>query len=219
MTCFAHSVSTVLNHADHIKVRLQVQTTMGSSSSLYYRNFAHAYKRVLQEEGAAVLIGRGMFASLSREFFYSGIRMGLYDPCKAFFSQGHSDDTSFITKFLAGATSGAIGAYVANPCDLIKIRQQGVLPGQTAPYKSFLNGLSVIFKRDGMAGLYKGVSATVFRGIVITASQLSSYDQAKSWLVKEYHFHDDYRAHLLYVSPSSSSSVYHCIVPVLFLVL
>ena len=144
-----------------------------------------------------------MFASALRELLYSSLRMGLYDPCKAFWSKHNNnhEDTSFFTKFLAGATSGAIGAYIANPCDLIKIRQQGVLPnGSTHSVKTFAQHVGEIVRTEGgVVGLYKGVSATVSRGIVITASQLSSYDQAKQWLLHSVHLGDNYKTHFMYV--------------------
>jgi len=197
----------VLNHTDVVKVRLQIQSASAAKQATstplvpYYKNFGHTYSRIASEEGFRVLVGRGMFASVVRELTYSSIRMGLYDPCKAFFSNGNaSHDTSFLTKFMAGATSGAIGAFIASPCDLVKIRQQGIMPYEKMPYRNFFHALAVINKEEGFRALYRGASTTVIRGVVITASQLSSYDQAKYWLVNELKHKDDYRTHFMYVA-------------------
>lgn len=115
---------------------------------------------------------------------YSSCRMGLYDPVKSIVTGDQPiESMGFVPKFLSGGISGAIGSYIANPCDLIKIRQQGVRYGDPMPYKNFLDGITTVFRQEGIRGLYKGVSATVLRAAILTASQLSSYDHTKTTLL------------------------------------
>lgn len=51
--------------------------------------------------------------------------MGLYDVVKGTISSD-PHDVGLMVKILSGAISGAIGSSIANPFDLIKIRQQGM---------------------------------------------------------------------------------------------
>jgi solute carrier family 25 uncoupling protein 8/9 len=102
-------ISGVMNSCDHIKTRLQITNKMANPR---YFSFGQAYVLVFREEGLKVLLTRGLGASVTREMFYSSIRLGLYDPVKAFYTRNGQKD-GIITKILAGATSGAIGSSIA----------------------------------------------------------------------------------------------------------
>lgn len=52
---------------------------------------------------------------------YSSIRMGLYDPLKALLPGDTNGEIGLLNKIMAGGLSGAIGSYIANPCDIIKV--------------------------------------------------------------------------------------------------
>lgn len=59
-----------------------------------------------------------------RESIYSSLRLGLYEPFKNLLGATDEAHTSFLIKFTAGAMSGFVGAALASPTDLIKIRMQ-----------------------------------------------------------------------------------------------
>src|SRR3989338_5166855 len=112
-----------MNSPDHVKTRMQLNHQKLSFTKSYY----NLYK----EEGFAVLCGRGLFAAIVREQFYSSVRMGLYDPLKSVISsivnndKPGSTDVGLTTKILSGGISGSLGSICSNGCDLVKIRQQG----------------------------------------------------------------------------------------------
>eukprot|EP00818_Percolomonas_sp_WS_P002489 CAMPEP_0117448576 /NCGR_PEP_ID=MMETSP0759-20121206/7477_1 /TAXON_ID=63605 /ORGANISM="Percolomonas cosmopolitus, Strain WS" /LENGTH=282 /DNA_ID=CAMNT_0005240977 /DNA_START=226 /DNA_END=1071 /DNA_ORIENTATION=- len=190
-------VSGLMNGPDHVKTRLQIQGKMQADKKLY-TSFPQACARIFREEGFFVLAGRGLGAALSREVVYSGIRMGLYDPAKYFVSRGKdASQIGFAEKFLSGAISGGIGSFVASPADLLKIRVQAVLPGQPLPYRNFVHGFSVICKKEGIPGLYKGASATVVRAVILTGSQLASYDTFKTTLIRDFEWEDAAPTHIV----------------------
>jgi len=121
-----------------------------------------------------------------REGSYSTIRMGGYDLIKSFFPYKQSD-TPLWLKFFSGLTSGAVGAAIANPTDLVKVRMQAegkLLPGQQPRYKNTLQAFQNIYQTEGIKGLYRGVSPTTQRAAILTASQLSSYDHIKYFFLK-----------------------------------
>lgn len=123
---FCCSPSLALNSVDFVKVRLQVQnySTSLATATRPYTSFPQAYAKVFQDEGLGILLGRGLCASMAREMTYSSVRMGLYDPVKGLISSD-PHDVGLLVKIFSGAVSGAIGSCIANPFDLIKIRQQG----------------------------------------------------------------------------------------------
>ena len=59
-----------------------------------------------------------------REGIYSTIRISLYEPIKYLYGGTDKNNTPYYIKMAAGATAGLIGAAIANPSDLIKIRMQ-----------------------------------------------------------------------------------------------
>ena len=59
-----------------------------------------------------------------RESIYSSLRLGLYEPFKRILGATDTKHTPFYLKFLAGGMSGFIGAALANPTDLLKVRMQ-----------------------------------------------------------------------------------------------
>jgi len=120
------------------------------------------------------------------------------DPAKYFVSRGKdASQIGFAEKFLSGAISGGIGSFVASPADLLKIRVQAVLPGQPLPYRNFVHGFSVICKKEGIPGLYKGASATVVRAVILTGSQLASYDTFKTTLIRDFEWEDAAPTHIV----------------------
>jgi len=66
------------------------------------------------------LLFPGLTASVLRDILNGGIRVGLYPYALAHFGGGRSDES----KVAAACLTGAVGAAVANPFDIIKIRFQ-----------------------------------------------------------------------------------------------
>ena len=51
-------------------------------------------------------------------------RLGLYEPFKELLGAKDPKTTPLWKKFLAGLLSGSVGAIVANPADLLKVKRQ-----------------------------------------------------------------------------------------------
>jgi len=116
-----------------------------------------------------------------RQAVYGTLRVGLYEPVRNFFGVGAAaaakngnQPTSLWGKILSGMVTGAIGTYrlasfprfvlqpsfyflgasVATPTDLIKIRMQADR-GEVRRYKGLVHAFASIIKEEGFFGLWK----------------------------------------------------------------
>jgi hypothetical protein len=149
------------------------------------KSFLREIYQLVSREGIKSLF-LGMNATLLRESVYSTIRMGAYEPILNGINYQKKDIPSPSMKFLASLISGGIGAVLANPMDLLKVSFQSVLPHQSLPYTSTLEGFRYISKHQGIFGLWKGSGPTVARAAVVTSSVIGSYDTIKNNILKGY---------------------------------
>ena len=156
------------NPADVIKVRQQLLKDRTRAS------FLSVALGMFKSEGVLSLWS-GVTASCLREGTYSTIRMGGYEPCKRLY-EGRLGlpESSFGNKLLAGITSGAIGAAVSTPTDLMKIRMQAARPDGDPPYKTSFHGFVTVFREGGVKALWRGVYPNTIRAAVLTSSQIAS---------------------------------------------
>jgi len=61
---------------------------------------------------------------------------------------------------------------------------QAYWPSGKPRYASIADACKSIYVEEGIPGLYRGVVPTAARAMVVTASQLASYDTTKHWLLK-----------------------------------
>ncbi|KAK9703483.1 hypothetical protein K7432_010695 [Basidiobolus ranarum] len=140
---------------------------------------------LVQEAGSGyAYLYKGLVPSLLREGSYSTLRMGLYEPFKNLLTSPEAKDQPLPLwrKVIAGGVAGAVGAGITNPTDLVKVRMQAKANAVT--YKSTLDAFIRIYREEGgIRGLYRGVGPTTQRAVLLTASQLASYDQSKQILI------------------------------------
>ncbi|KAG0216427.1 hypothetical protein BGX31_000610 [Mortierella sp. GBA43] len=146
-------------------------------------------REILRTEGPRVLMA-GLAPAVLRESIYSTIRFGSYDLFKGIYSgmgtqMRGGEETSTLVKLASGLTSGMIGSVIANPTDLIKVRLQAFWPSGKPRYASIADACRSIYVEEGIPGLYRGVVPTAARAMVVTASQLASYDTTKHWLLRQ----------------------------------
>ncbi len=65
-----------------------------------------------------------------------------------------------------------------------------------SPYKNTRHAFVSVFREGGLRALYKGVIPTTVRGVVLSASQICSYDQVKQTLKKNGVFEEGIKLHV-----------------------
>ncbi|PIL33920.1 transporter [Ganoderma sinense ZZ0214-1] len=185
--------SATVNPTDIIKVRQQLRTqTPGARANAFWS----VGVEMARKEGIRSLAG-GMSASMLREVVYSGIRMGTYELFKDKLhdaSNGALSREGLPLKIMAASIAATIGSALANPADLVK----GASFLRPLPYRNMRHAFATIYRdgaqaaiaagtlsvAGGLRSLYRGVGPTTIRGIVLSGTQICSYDQIKQSLKK-----------------------------------
>jgi len=177
-------LAVLYSHApETIKTRLQLDGEGAKRGhARQYANVRDALRQIWGREGV-----RGLYAGLGSALVYqtvfNGCRLGLYEPLqRALLSvtRGSLDPHSHALKVVCGASSGIIGAVIASPLYLVKNRLQAESAhfrvAESHGYSSLWDGLRKVWRREGMAGLFRGLDGAVPRVAVGSAVQLSTYD-------------------------------------------
>ncbi|CAJ1940237.1 unnamed protein product [Sphenostylis stenocarpa] len=200
---------------DLIKVRMQLQGETPPSNLrpalAFHRSSVHAPPakvgpiavgiKLVQQEGVAALFS-GVSATILRQLLYSTTRMGLYDMLKKKWSDPNSTSGTMplAYKITAGLIAGGIGAAVGNPADVAMVRMQAdgrLPPAQRRNYKSVVDAITRMAKDEGVTSLWRGSSLTVNRAMIVTASQLASYDQFKEMILEKGLMRDGLGTHVM----------------------
>lgn len=135
---------------DLVKCRRQVD------SKLYTGNF-QAWKKIARAEGF-----RGIYTGGSPTFFgycaQGGLKYGGYEFFKKQYSDivGPEAAQKYRTFLYLGASASAefFADLALCPFEAIKVRQQTTIPPMS---KGLINGWTSVTKKEGLAGLYKGL--------------------------------------------------------------
>ncbi|KAI0812478.1 mitochondrial carrier [Irpex lacteus] len=185
------AASGVTNPFDMCVVRQQLRTQIpGERGNAFWA----IGTQMVRNEGVASL-AHGFTASMMRELVYSGFRLGTYELFKDTLhaaSNGALTREGVSLKVLAAVCSASIGSFLANPTDVIKVRMQAEYP-KGRPYRNTPHAFASVFHEGaqsasalkisplvgGLRALWRGAEATTFRGVVLTISQIASYDHIK----------------------------------------
>ncbi|KAI9665666.1 MAG: Mitochondrial dicarboxylate transporter [Bathelium mastoideum] len=128
---------------------------------------------------------------------YSTTRFGVYEELKEVSSSSLSSP-SLPTLIAMASTSGLLGGIAGNPADVLNVRMQhdAALPAaERRNYKNAVEGLYRMAKDEGVKSLWRGVWPNSMRAVLMTASQLASYDGFKNALLENAEMEDGLTTH------------------------
>jgi solute carrier family 25 uncoupling protein 8/9 len=130
---------------------------------------------------------KGASATLLREATYATIRLGTYESFKDLIltlSNGELSQNGLPIKIISASIAAALGSSIATPTDVIKVRLQA-RHSDGPKYRSTTQTLRMVWHEGGgtfiggITSIYRGATPTITRGIVISTTQISTYDHAK----------------------------------------
>lgn len=174
--------AAVTHPLDLVKVRLQTRAP-GAPKSM-----VGTFGYVVKNQGFLGLYN-GLSASLLRQLTYSTVRFGVYEDLKIRFAPEATPENpkakpSTLNLVLQSSLAGLLGGIAGNPADVLNVRMQSDFAKPEAErrnYKHAIDGLIRMIREEGPASLFRGVSANASRAVLMTASQLASYDLFKQF--------------------------------------
>jgi len=172
------TATTCIQPMDCIKVRMQLE---GEGVSGVRGGMVEMGKQIIKNDGFFGLY-RGYSAAFMRQAIYGSARMGLFRVFSDMMKGKDGAPLPFYKKAFAGLTSGALGAFIGNPCDLVLVRMQAdlILPeAQRRNYRNFFQATYRILMDEGLFVLWRGALPTIYRGMAMNLGMMASYDQYK----------------------------------------
>ncbi|CAD0047247.1 unnamed protein product [Aureobasidium pullulans] len=159
---------------------------------------------------AVLSLWESLSASLTRTFFYSGVRFGMYEKLKEMGSTS-THAPSGLALALMAASSGFTGSVCSNFADVVCLRMQAdpglpqncvaitrtsqtVCTRWSAPKAGTASGLVIVLNR--LSTTLTGVWLGAGRAAIGTATQLAGYDIIKRELMKRTSLGDNIPTHI-----------------------
>lgn len=121
----------------------------------------------------------------------------MYEELKNHFTTPEAPPSLF-TLLAMACVSGIVGGIAGNPADVINVRMQsdaGLPPSQRRNYKHAFDGLSQMIRNEGPKSLFRGVFPNSTRAVLMTSSQLTSYDGFKRICIERFGMKDNIYTH------------------------
>ncbi|KAL1916149.1 uncharacterized protein VTP21DRAFT_6153 [Calcarisporiella thermophila] len=185
MASFVYVPSEVL------KTRMQLQGRYNNPhfiSGYNYRNTWHAAKMIVQYDGWGALY-HGYGATILRDVPFSALQFAFYEKFKALAIKYHETrNLPLTTDIITGAIAGGLAGGITTPLDVIKtvLQTQVKKPTHltnnhqtiTHHYSTgIVDGLSYLYRHEGLRGLFRGVGPRVFWTSLQSAIMFVIYEQ------------------------------------------
>lgn len=170
--CASVATSFVFTPSERIKQQMQV----GS----HYHNCWKALVGIIQKGGLPSLYA-GWGAVLCRNVPHSIIKFYTYESLKQLMSSSQPSSTqpNTLQTLVCGGLAGSTAAFFTTPFDVVKTRLQTQSPGSTSQYSSVFQALYEIGKKEGVKGLYRGLTPRLVMYISQGALFFASYESFK----------------------------------------
>lgn len=181
---------------DIVRTRLSIQTaTIGSTN----RPLAGAQaiekppgmwpvmRTMYRTEGGIMALYRGIIPTTMGVAPYVGLNFAVYESMRELMTPAGQTDPSAWGKLGAGAISGAVAQTLTYPFDVLRRRFQVLSMGSGQlgfQYHSVWGALRSIAAKEGLRGMYKGLSANLLKVVPSMASSWLSFEYTRDVIMK-----------------------------------
>ncbi|GMY30324.1 uncharacterized mitochondrial carrier C12D12.05c isoform X1 [Fagus crenata] len=167
--CASVATSFIFTPSERIKQQMQV----GS----HYQNCWSAFVGIIGKGGLRSLYA-GWGAVLCRNVPHSIIKFYTYESLKHVMlsSMQSSAQPSTLQTLVCGGLAGSTAALFTTPFDVVKTRLQTQIPGSMSQYDSVFHALREIGKKEGLQGLYRGLTPRLVMYMSQGAIFFTSYE-------------------------------------------
>ncbi|XP_009802224.1 uncharacterized protein [Nicotiana sylvestris] len=168
-----------------LTILFQVQGMHADAGSLKKASIWQEASRIVREEGYRAF-WKGNLVTIAHRLPYSSISFYAFERYKNVLqlilgveSQGENITADLCIRLVGGGLSGITAASVTYPLDLVRTRlaaQRNVIY-----YRGIWHALQTISREEGIAGLYKGMGATLLGVGPNLAISFSVYDTVRSY--------------------------------------
>uniref|UniRef100_A0A182K0P9 Mitochondrial thiamine pyrophosphate carrier n=1 Tax=Anopheles christyi TaxID=43041 RepID=A0A182K0P9_9DIPT len=157
-----------------IRLQLQVEPIRAGSSHSKYRSITQSVACIYREEGL-LAFWKGHNPAQVLSLVYGVAQFSFYERFNRVLRDlplldGHDQ----ARQFLCGACSGSFAALTIMPLDVIRTRLVSQDPGRG--YQNALQGLTEIYRFEGVRGLYRGVGPAMLQIAPLAGGQFMFYN-------------------------------------------
>uniref|UniRef100_A0A182QBW5 Mitochondrial thiamine pyrophosphate carrier n=1 Tax=Anopheles farauti TaxID=69004 RepID=A0A182QBW5_9DIPT len=157
-----------------IRLQLQVEPIKSSASQSKYRSIGQSIACIYREEGL-LAFWKGHNPAQVLSLVYGVAQFSFYERFNRLLRdlpplEGHDQ----VRQFLCGACSGSFAALTIMPLDVIRTRLVSQDPGRG--YRNAFQGLSEIYRHEGVRGLYRGSGPAMLQIAPLAGGQFMFYN-------------------------------------------
>ncbi|KAK8461471.1 hypothetical protein SEVIR_1G043700v4 [Setaria viridis] len=151
-----------------------------------YDNVAHAFVKILRDEGPSELY-RGLAPSLIGVVPYAACNFYAYETLKRLYRRATGRrpgaDVGAAATLLIGSAAGAIASTATFPLEVARKQMQVGAVGGRQVYRNVLHAMYCILKKEGAAGLYRGLGPSCIKLMPAAGISFMCYEACKKILV------------------------------------
>ncbi|KAG0165366.1 hypothetical protein DFQ28_005510 [Apophysomyces sp. BC1034] len=178
----AGAVNSILaSPVEMLKIKMQAQYGKPLGEARYFTGPVDCARYLIQQHGVGRGLFRGMWATIVREIpAYTGFYSGFEFTKRQLVSPGK--EANVLQLMLSGAVGG-IGYWVCcYPLDVVKSIVQNQEESPRGLYVTRM--LRQIYAKDGIRGLFRGISPTILRSIPAAGATFTAYELSMRALQK-----------------------------------
>ncbi|XP_004689769.1 PREDICTED: calcium-binding mitochondrial carrier protein SCaMC-1 [Condylura cristata] len=161
-----------------------LKTRLAVGKTGQYSGLVHCAKKILKHEGVGAFY-KGYIPNLLGIIPYAGIDLAVYELLKSYWLDNFAKDSvnpGVVVLLGCGALSSTCGQLASYPLALVRTRMQAQAMVEGAPQLNMVGLFQRIISKEGVAGLYRGITPNFMKVIPAVGISYVAYENMKRTL-------------------------------------